>query len=1807
MPYVTQRTATRLLEELEKKGKEKRKGRISEVKLKKVMDWETVRKVVELHPAFRDLPEEVRRKVLVEPAETLRAIPWNRRRRRSLEQKGRKAILHLYAGPREGYTLERAVKELGGDHMDVLEIDLQRGPEHDMMSDELYAALLRGALDSRFDAVVGGPNCRTRSVLRHYPLPGGGPRPVRSLEEPFGRSDLTAHEKKAVWEDDVMMWRMLAIYLVAEEVRNAKGGPQVGFVLEQPADPRKYMPGCPTFWGTTQWEAFEEMEGMAEYEFYQGDFGGAAPKPTTLGTNLYIDLPERRVTGLVSRARMEAVDLRESKGLARWAPGLMREVARAILTQVRKQVVKLRKMSWQEHISAGHTPMRRDCRVCQEASGQDRPHRRIRHKHAYCLSLDLVGPLKKGRDIDGRSCKYMLVGAYTWPKNPLKSEEVSEKERDGGGEAGKAKGPEEVKKPDQPGQRPEDYWTTSANGKYVIRVHKSHRKVRFFPDDAPGCPVPVEKLRGRRRTIARTTKDGPLKMFMDDWRNAEKTEKVFEDGSRWAGRTIFQLEGPEEEEPQEEEKEEGDPPDPADPEPPEGIWDFELEELVGEQEDGELEEGDLDEHEEDEEKREEPLEIEIHTLAVPLSTKGGKEVLDAIQTMYLELKRQGFPVARLHSDRGKEFMNHALRRWCFNRDISKTSTAADDWRANGRAEVAIKHLKSRMRRVLFAAEVDGQWWPAAARYVVEKDKRTRQRKEGTIPRFCQEVMVKKRKWKSEELGPRHVKGRYLAPVVDVPNGHAVMREDGTVQVAAYVLHKWKPLPEPVDGWQFVERRGDEGEEREPEEPYRVRRRIRDKTQKKVLEDEGVLVRLRALRATIEEEEKAVTNDEPEVMDIMVKALEGLKREEEELRSSTEVEKDEEQILQTKIVSAKEVEMNLEDWKAPMKKELDTIVEEKGAITRLNPASARELLENNPRVQVLPGKGVFTIKPGRKRKCRLVVCGNYGESHEAMPLFAGGTDVVALRLALKEAAVRGWQGGTVDVKGAFLNAPLQAVDQEGELTVAMRPPAVLVRMGLIPKGELWIVNKAMYGLRQSPRCWSDYRDDEMRRWRINYGKRWLKLEQMRSEPNLWLVKKVEDDWNPEELVGLLLVYVDDFMPLGVEGVPQALMEKIKGTWESSEESWFSEEPVRFCGVNISVTEKGITLDQMDYIKEIIDRNNVTGKSVIPMSKECSEPEAEIGITAEEIQTGQRLVGELIWLVTRSRPDLAYVVSRMSSFVSKAPRWVQRTATQTLRYLNATRTEGILLDKDMGEDTDGRTSRGAGLEVITDASFAPGGEISHGCVMVKWQGSMLAWRSSRQSFPALSTAESELMEMIEGMVLGDSVDALIQEIKTEMDYSRTLIGDNQAAVSLCTGDAGSWRTRHLRLRAFYVRWRVQMGDWRIVHRMGANLVADMGTKCLPGTRLRDLRKMAGLVEIGASKPEEGGALEVDLEQGRAALAILACCMQVQAVAAKEEQVEEEDQGDYNALVGFGILVAIFTALAIKVAAMMKEACEKRIRGEKASIRAMRGHNKMPAGDEEEESEVEASSSSRASASTTRGRSATTGGDGGSEELEARPRESEEEASSSSRTSASTTRGRSATTGGGGGSAALGATPKVAPEALRRQLEKGKGGSSSGKGKGKPIINSPWRKDYARRNPNPPWRNEDQRPADDQGRQLVQIDEAARVERWDIEDEELFFNRKDGIAHRTRECAGSRAEARYVCTWCFEKELQLQDEEAEQSVPVIARDWKPVLTTDYGVRYHYSLGCPTLAATRRWNAYDRCRRCAGVRGRRYAMIPG
>ena len=53
----------------------------------------------------------------------------------------------------------------------------------------------------------------------------------------------------------------------------------------------------------------------------------------------------------------------------------------------------------------------------------------------------------------------------------------------------------------------------------------------------------------------------------------------------------------------------------------------------------------------------------------------------------------------------------------------------------------------------------------------------------------------------------------------------------------------------------------------------------------------------------------------------------------------------------------------------------------------------------------------------------------------------------------------------------------------ELMLLMRRVARAVDMGLCELDEVWFVDKALYGLRESPKLWGDFRDAELRqaRW------------------------------------------------------------------------------------------------------------------------------------------------------------------------------------------------------------------------------------------------------------------------------------------------------------------------------------------------------------------------------------------------------------------------------------------------------------------------------------------------------------------------------------------------------------------------------------------------------------------------------------------------------------------------------------------------------------------------------------------------------
>ena len=330
--------------------------------------------------------------------------------------------------------------------------------------------------------------------------------------------------------------------------------------------------------------------------------------------------------------------------------------------------------------------------------------------------------------------------------------------------------------------------------------------------------------------------------------------------------------------------------------------------------------------------------------------------------------------------------------------------------------------------------------------------------------------------------------------------------------------------------------------------------------------------------------------------------------------------------------------------------------------------------------------------------------------------------------------------------------------------------------------------------------------------------------------------------------------------------------------------------------------------MSYTIDLLNKNlgkdqSKWQKRRVPMIKDLDEGSDEESncekvqeeVTADLVRTAQRIVGELNWLVTRCRPDLMFVVSRMSALTTRHPMMVQKMATQLWMYLVSTCYDGIRYDADSSLD----------LVVYTDARY---GKECHGCVIILWMGAPILWRSSRQSLVTTSTAAAEILEIMEGAVMTEAIRVVIEEIigrATTWQWT-----DSQAALAIATGETASWRSRHFRKRAKFLRWKVGRGDLALRHSPGLDMLADLGTKPLQASRLQELREKMGMF-FGqsfepASKRAEGEKA-VNLQVTENVKRLQMTLMTLMLVQAASQPDEEGDQK-------YGYELEIYTGLVM-----------------------------------------------------------------------------------------------------------------------------------------------------------------------------------------------------------------------------------------------------------------------------------------------------
>ena len=94
----------------------------------------------------------------------------------------------------------------------------------------------------------------------------------------------------------------------------------------------------------------------------------------------------------------------------------------------------------------------------------------------------------------------------------------------------------------------------------------------------------------------------------------------------------------------------------------------------------------------------------------------------------------------------------------------------------------------------------------------------------------------------------------------------------------------------------------------------------------------------------------------------------------------------------------------------------------------------------------------------------------------------------------------------------MNAPLPPDE-----LILVQPPTQWVAWGIVQKDVVWKLNRVVYGLRQSPKWWSNERHRKLRVLTWTAGKNQFDLEQSEADSQVWRLK---------ELGGPLCVYVDD---------------------------------------------------------------------------------------------------------------------------------------------------------------------------------------------------------------------------------------------------------------------------------------------------------------------------------------------------------------------------------------------------------------------------------------------------------------------------------------------------------------------------------------------------------------------------------------------------------------------------------------------------------------------------------------------------------
>jgi hypothetical protein len=472
---------------------------------------------------------------------------------------------------------------------------------------------------------------------------------------------------------------------------------------------------------------------------------------------------------------------------------------------------------------------------------------------------------------------------------------------------------------------------------------------------------------------------------------------------------------------------------------------------------------------------------------------------------------------------------------------------------------------------------------------------------------------------------------------------------------------------------------------------------------------------------------------------------------------------------------------------------------------LNKMGTWELVEKPPGAILIPNKWTFIKKRSKegevvRHRARLVIKGcAQRPGYDYMETYSPVVRMDSLRAILALVPVLNLRVQQMDVKGAYLNGILQE-------TIYMR------QLEGFEDGTDRVAKliKTIYGLKQAGHEWNKELDAKLRKH--NY-------ERTLSDPCIY-IRRVGEEF------GIITAWVDDLMLFASsEEMMQHMKDAIESEWEVTDLG----EPSKIVGIEVTQAPGQLTISQTKYIESLLKKEGMADANPVATP---TDPHVKLSPNPEVNEPNRsnsyaKLLGELQYVANCTRPDIAYAVNKLASYTANPSLQHYGALKRILRYLAGTKTHGITYCKPHDDAGTDNLFHG-----FADAAFANNDDMkSTGGYVFMASGGAITWKSKKQSVIALSTTESEYVALSEAGREAIWLRNLYGELGFPQSTAVIIKGDNDGSVILSHNPQFHQRSKHIAIRHHWVRDLVSNQILDIQSCSDAEQTTDVLTKALP----------------------------------------------------------------------------------------------------------------------------------------------------------------------------------------------------------------------------------------------------------------------------------------------------------------------------------------------------------------------------------------